>query len=195
MRAVDYLFEQPEIDPSRIFVVGLSMGGEVSTFAAALDPRLAMSVTAGFSPDLSVVLYRGSHGCWQWAHGDIREYLDVSDLHALIAPRPLVVETGREDWTYSFRAEPFAADKQVMRRSRPFWSDAPDRVIHYLHYDIHHFHAGDGDPLLGAETDVREPVFTQPVTALDLAWQSDGTTSSTGLSLFDEIERWVLPHQ
>ena len=99
----------------------------------------------------------GNHPCWQWQHADVGEYLSISDLHALVAPRPLVVETGKIDETFSYFVIPFAADKQVAERSRGLPEDA-HRFVHYLHYDQHHFHVGDLDPVVAVERNLRAPV-------------------------------------
>lgn len=187
MRAIDYAVTLPFVDPSRIVVAGLSLGGEVTSYVAALDPRVAMAIPAGYSPDLSVLLLRGSHGCWQWNHADIREYLDTSDLHALIAPRPLVVETGKQDTTYSLRPASFAGDKQVLRRSRSAWSEAPERVIHYLHYDAHRFHVGALNVARLTEPEVRTPKRVAPDDSGSTEWQIDPETVGTGSDLFAVI--------
>lgn len=184
MRAIDYAWTLPFINPARIIVTGLSMGGEITSYVAALDPRVAMAIPAGYSPDLSVLLLRGSHGCWQWNHADIREYLDTSDVHALIAPRPLVVETGKRDDTFSLRPAPFAGDKQVMRRTRPAWSEAPERVIHYLHYDVHRYHVGALNVSRATEPEVRTPVRIAPDDTGANDWQIDPETVATGGDLF-----------
>ena len=46
---VDLLASQPEVDPGRIGVVGLSMGGEEAIGAAAADPRIRAVVAEGAS--------------------------------------------------------------------------------------------------------------------------------------------------
>jgi pimeloyl-ACP methyl ester carboxylesterase len=45
--ALDYLDSRPEVDPSRIAAVGLSMGGEQAITAAASDPRIKAVVAEG----------------------------------------------------------------------------------------------------------------------------------------------------
>src|SRR5262245_40341684 len=42
MRAVDYLLTRPDVDPARIGITGFSLGGAVSWYAAAADPRLSV---------------------------------------------------------------------------------------------------------------------------------------------------------
>jgi pimeloyl-ACP methyl ester carboxylesterase len=47
--AIDFLTTQPEVDPDRIVVVGLSMGGEEAIGAVAADGRIAAVVAEGAS--------------------------------------------------------------------------------------------------------------------------------------------------
>ncbi len=39
-KAVDYLASRPEVDPSRIATLGMSMGSTMAWWLAALDPRI-----------------------------------------------------------------------------------------------------------------------------------------------------------
>ena len=186
MRALDYALSLPDVDPSRVVLVGLSMGGEVVSLAGALDTRVTAVVTAGFSPDTAVFQYR-HHGCWEWAWANVNEYVDTSDYHALVAPRALVVETGRLDNTFSIYPEPFASDKQVLRRSRAAFADAPERVLHYLHYDAHNFHVGGVGSAAVLERGVRVPLAIAPVTRWSLDWQDDAMTRVVSPTLFDTL--------
>lgn len=85
-----------EIDPSRLFCMGNSGGGTVSYYAAALDPRLSLSV-----PSCSVCEYRASimsiHHCSCNYLPQALNWFEMSDLAGLIAPRPLIVVAGRRD--------------------------------------------------------------------------------------------------
>jgi len=45
--AVDFLVDRPEVDPGRVAVLGLSMGGEEAIGAAAADARIAAVVAEG----------------------------------------------------------------------------------------------------------------------------------------------------
>ena len=185
MRGIDYVQTLPDVNGSQIIVTGLSLGGEVASFVGALDPRVPVTVVAGFSPDFGVMLHNGSHPCWLWRYGDIREYIDTSDLHALVAPRALVVETGVQDPTFSDLPTPFASDKQVARRSRAAFADALGNFVHYLHYDQHHYHFGDVNPSWDSPADVQFPVRVEPLTSGATDWETDPDTFSGGANLFD----------
>jgi hypothetical protein len=175
----------PGLSPGQVLLTGLSMGGEITTFAGALDERFPMVVPGGFSPDFSVMEFHGNHPCWEWTHSELREYIDVSDLHALIAPRTLIVETGRADSIYSDFSQPFASDKQVLRRSRTAFADVSGNLTHYLHYDAHHYHFGDQNPSWQSELDVRYPSSSGPAQDGQTSWETDASTLSMTATLFD----------
>jgi dienelactone hydrolase len=167
--AASWLRGLPEVHRSHMVVVGLSMGGEVATWTAALDPEIAAAVIAGFSPDFDVYAYSSNHPCWKWRHGDARDYVDDSDLLALIAPRPVVVETGEVDYTFSGFSPPFVEDREVLNRARSAWPDAGS-LVHDLHNGGH---------------ELRFSELMAPVN--DDVW--DGTTAGTGETLFDWVAR------
>jgi hypothetical protein len=189
MRGVDYLLSRPDVDPAHLVVAGLSLGGEMTTWAAALDTRLSVAVPAGYSPDMSVMLYSTyAHACWRWVHADVREYIDQADLHALIAPRMLIVQTGKLDG-YSALPTPYVGDKQVARRSRVAYGDDADNFVHYLHYDAHALHIGDAprdlaNPPPGYQAGVQVPTVIAPQALWSLDWQMDGTTRTDRPTLF-----------
>lgn len=183
-RALDYVLERPDVNPARVMVTGLSLGGEVATITGALDPRIDTVVAAAFSPDLNVMTFRAPHFCWQWQHADVREYVETSDYHAMIAPRTLVVETGLGDPTYSNFRVPFASDKQVLRRSRAAYAGT-ERLVHYLHPGGHSYRVGDPGSDIDEPRGVSIPSVIAPDPAMPLAWQIDGTTIQRRVTVFD----------
>jgi hypothetical protein len=191
-RGIDYLRSLPAVRTDRIFVAGLSMGGEVTTIASAMDPRVAFAMPAGYSPDMNVMDNYGNHPCYRWNRADIHEYVDISDYQALIAPRPLVVETGLMDATFSALSAPFASDKQVTRRARLAYGPDASKLIHYLHYDAHNFHVGDFNPVnTGRPRGVRAASIIEPGGPSDLNWQTSSTTFQRSLSLYHLMNELV----
>lgn len=204
MRAADFLRTQRFVDPNRILLAGLSLGGEVTTYAAALDPRIRIAIPAGFGMDFNVQYETDpSHRCWAWNNADIRDYIDTSDLHALMAPRKVIFQTGDHDPTFSAASNPapFAKDKLIVRRALTAYGDDGASYIHYLHrYNLawgrdglHLFRFGDvfprnpSDPILG----VTKSTTLEPRFPGDVEWQQLNDTSATGLTLFDYIADWL----
>ncbi len=182
MRALDHLAALPNVDARRLFVTGLSMGGELTTWVGALDTRVKVSVVAGFSPDLGVLQDKpNNHPCWRWQHGDLREYVDMSDVEALTAPRRLVVETGQNDASFSMRQPPFASDKQVLQRTRLAYGADATQLIHYLHDGEHAWRTALVPP------GIRTPQLQAPKMAGDVDWESDGQTLLMPVTLLDVL--------
>ena len=191
-RAIDWLLTQPNVRGDRLFMAGLSMGGEVTTITCGLDPRIGMGFVAGFSPDMHVMDVNGNHPCYLWDHADIHEYLDVSDWEALTAPRPLVVETGKNDSTFSPRNPPYSADKQLTRRARAAYGSSAPRLIHYLHDDQHHFHVNDANPTNpGRAKGVLAAAVTDPIGPGDQTWQTVGSTTQRSPSLYHLMNEFL----
>ncbi|HEY2903797.1 MAG TPA: hypothetical protein VGL59_24645, partial [Polyangia bacterium] len=189
MRGLDYVLGRDDVDRGRVTVVGLSMGGEIAEWEGAMDPRVGVVVAAGAPPDLAVMRYHGNHPCYRWQRAEIREYLDPSDLDALIASRTLVRETGLVDTVYSDLAAHFASAKQVVRRAAPAFVTLGGQLIHYLHFDAHAFHVGEPLPeaatALGVTTPVESDVVSVAPWSMD--WETNQTTRAIRDSLFDAI--------
>jgi dienelactone hydrolase len=93
---LDYLQGRPEVDDDRLGMVGLSYGGRVTTFTAALDDRIVVAVVSGaLNCFVERIKSRGSCGS-QVVPGLLR-YGDIPEILGLIAPRPLLIERGIDD--------------------------------------------------------------------------------------------------
>ncbi len=99
-RTVDYLQSRPEVDPERLGVCGLSFGGTMTTYLAALEPRLKVACISGY---LSTVRgdAMGMRGLGNFCGAQYMPGLltigDIPEVAGLIAPKPLVVEMGEQD--------------------------------------------------------------------------------------------------
>jgi dienelactone hydrolase len=187
MRGIDYLVKRPDVDPSRIVVTGLSMGGEIAASVAGLDAaRVRLAIAAGYSPDLGVIEHHGNHGCWGWVHASIGEYIDVSDLYALRAPLPLVVETGTFDGTFSSLKPAFSADRQVLRRVRAAYGAEVGSVRHVAHGGQHVLRFGEASQESPQPKGLAVFATNGPSSPADVGWQTDPTTTPVKPpSLFD----------
>ncbi len=87
-RLVDYIGTMPEADAGRIGIIGHSLGGKMSLYAAAFDERITVAVASELGIGLSYSNYDDF-----WYFGDFIRTVDPSVDHhqlcALIAPPPV----------------------------------------------------------------------------------------------------------
>jgi Acetyl xylan esterase (AXE1) len=133
MRAVDYLWAMKEVDRSRIGCAGLSLGGEMSMWLAAMDPRIAACVSSGFLTSMDQMEY--DH-CMCWKFDGLRELVDFADIFGMIAPRPLQCQNGLKEAPFMF-VVPLA--RQAMAEIRPIYADLgrPGNVELAIHRGEH----------------------------------------------------------
>lgn len=94
LRCVDYLVTLPEVDPARLAVAGLSLGGETTMYVAALDERLKIACSSGWLT--SVENMKNGH-CPCFNFTGLEENFDFSDIFSCIAPRRLICELGEQE--------------------------------------------------------------------------------------------------
>lgn len=95
-RAVDLLQTIPEVDPSRIATMGISGGGTITLYAAALDDRVKVALLSCSYCTFRDSIYSVAHCIDNYVPG-ILHWFEASDLAALIAPRYLFAEAGLDD--------------------------------------------------------------------------------------------------
>ncbi len=98
MRALDYLETRREVDMKRIGLTGISGGGAMTWYTAAVDERIAVA-----APSCSTFTYGSQAEHWLAAgQCDCIYYMntfawDFPMVGALIAPRPLLILSGEKD--------------------------------------------------------------------------------------------------
>ena len=98
IRGLDLLARRPEVDPDRLGVTGISGGGASTWSIAAADERVkACSPVCGTATLASHVYDRvvdGHCDCMWWINTAL---WDLTDVAALIAPRPLMIASANQD--------------------------------------------------------------------------------------------------
>lgn len=91
MRGIDYLQSRSDVDPDRIGAAGCSGGGCVTTYVAALDPRVKVAAPACFINSLRV-LFTGPYPDSEMSlPGFLAAGLDHADFLELRTPMPWLV--------------------------------------------------------------------------------------------------------
>lgn len=98
-RALDYLLTRNDIDAERIGVYGSSGGGTQTAYYVGLDPRVKVAAICSFfsTRERTMELQGPSDGC-QHIPYEGREQLEVTDFALMMAPRPLLILSGKYDF-------------------------------------------------------------------------------------------------
>jgi Acetyl xylan esterase (AXE1) len=90
-RSLDYLLTRPEVDGTKIGVTGCSGGGTVTTYIAALDPRIQVAAPACYINTWRQ-LFSGPTGDSEQSFPNfVSSGLDVMDYIELFAPKPYLI--------------------------------------------------------------------------------------------------------
>jgi cephalosporin-C deacetylase-like acetyl esterase len=131
IRAIDYLQTRKEVDPDRIALTGMSGGGAVTWYTAAVEDRVkvAAPVCGTWTVEHQVLLdhVRGNCDCI-FFHNTFQG--DLLTAAALVAPRPLKIISAMRDVVF-----PPAGYLEVFRRLEPIygWYGASERLAQYEH--------------------------------------------------------------
>ncbi len=130
MRLLDVVEAMPEVEKGRIGCVGFSGGGQQTLWLAALDERIAAAAIGGYFYGMrdSLVLLSNNCACnyvpFMW------RTMDMGDLGAMIAPRPLWIENGREDHLNGHRGlENVYEQLEITRRAYALYHEE-ERLTH-----------------------------------------------------------------
>lgn len=136
LRTVDYMQTRDEVDPDRIFTMGISGGGTISLFSAALDTRIAGAVVSGYLNTFAGSILAVDH-CVDNFVPEILTFCDMPDIAGLIAPRPLFAESGRDDPIF-----PLATFEEAITRTHEIYNalDASENLGHEVFNAGHIFH-------------------------------------------------------
>lgn len=135
VRAVDYLLTRPEVDASRIGVLGISGGGTTALHVAAVDTRIALAYVSGYFSTYRDTLFSLPNCICDYIPTILR-YAEMYDVAGLIAPRPFFAESGDAD-----PLAPVPATRKAFARLREIYRafEAQDRVALHIFRGDHQF--------------------------------------------------------
>jgi dienelactone hydrolase len=103
MRLIDYIRTRPEPISDSLGCVGLSGGGMVTLFTTALDQRITCAVVSGYFNTFRDSIMAVRHCLCNFVPG-IVQVAEMVDIAGLVAPRPLLVESGTQDSIFPVEA-------------------------------------------------------------------------------------------
>ncbi|MCM1219579.1 MAG: alpha/beta hydrolase family protein [Lachnospiraceae bacterium] len=133
MRLVDFAETIPEIRKGALGCAGMSGGGLQTLWLAALDQRICAAVTSGYFYGMRDSLIRMANNCscnyvpFMW------QTMDMGDLAAMIAPRPLFIESGEKDPLSGHRGLENVYEQLDITMKAYALYHAEDKLIHSVH--------------------------------------------------------------
>lgn len=144
MRTIDWIESRPELDASRVGCMGISGGGTITLFSAAVEPRIKAAFVSGYLNTFRDSILSLSHCIDNYVPG-ILNWAEMYDVAGLIAPRPFFAESGDRDSIFPIDAakESFAKVQNVYRTL-----NAEQVTGHEVFEGEHVFHGVRGLPFL-----------------------------------------------
>lgn len=145
LRSLDFLAAHPLVDPGRLGAVGFSYGATMALFLSAWDDRVAAVVVSGYLSSVAASHRVPWNMCGSQVLPGMLGRLEHIDLGALVAPRPLLVESGTEDLLF-----PVTAATDTMARLGLVYRllSAEDSLVHDVFEGDHQWHGDRAFPFL-----------------------------------------------
>jgi dienelactone hydrolase len=144
MRTIDWIETQPQLNKARIGCMGISGGGTCTQFSSALDTRIKAAFISGYLNTFHDSIMSISHCIDNYVPG-ILSWGESYDVAALIAPRPLFSEGGKQDPIFPVHAT--IASFQKVKKVYELCGE-PDKAQQEIFEGEHEFHGRNGLPFL-----------------------------------------------
>lgn len=144
MRLIDWIATRPELDSQRVGCMGISGGGTCTLFASALDSRIRAAMVSGYLNTFRDSIMSLSHCIDNYVPG-ILNWAEMYDVAGLVAPRPMLAESGDRDKIF-----PIAASNESFARVKKVYEmfGAGNAIEHEVFKGVHQFHGVRGLPFL-----------------------------------------------
>ena len=135
MCAIDCLSALPQVDDTRIGMIGISYGGFYTQLTTALDTRIKAAVSNAFFNER----YRYCWHDFSW-FGSAFRMLDA-EICGLIAPRPLCIHVGTDDQVFDYNGA-----VREFERLKPYYANASENLC-FLLSDVNHTLTDSGEEI------------------------------------------------
>lgn len=142
MRLLDYISSRDDCDSSKVGCVGLSGGGLQSLWLAAMDDRIAFAGVSGYFYGYRDSLLEMNQNCSCNYVPGLWETVDMGEIGALIAPRPLVIESGLRDHLNGSRGIVNVTEQVAVTRKAYKLFHAEEALAHDIFDGVHEWRGG-----------------------------------------------------
>lgn len=144
LRALDYVLSRKDVDAERIGCIGFSGGGLIAAYTSALDERIKATVLCAFANTYKGSIMHVRH-CIDNYLPAVLTYSELPELIGLIAPRPLFIESGKQDPIFPIETVEKAVD--YLRQLYAEEGSRGDFGVH-LFEGVHEVNGGQAYPWL-----------------------------------------------
>ena len=148
MRLVDYAVTRSDCDGERVGCVGLSGGGLQTLWLSIFDRRIKVAVTSGYFYGFKDALLYLNTNCSCNYVPNLWQLVDAGDLGALICPRPLLIESGRNDPLNGARGLDNVTEQLAITRQAYQVAGVTERLEHSVFEGGHRYDGRDVLPWL-----------------------------------------------
>lgn len=145
-RLIDYVETRTGCDATRIACGGLSGGGLQALWATAFDTRIKCAVISGYFYGYKNALLEQAHNCSCNFVPNLWEHVDMGDIAALIAPRPVLIETGTRDPLNGSIGLANVTPQVEIARAAYRAMGVPERIKHDVFEGKHVWHGKEAIP-------------------------------------------------
>ena len=142
LRAVDVFLQRPDVDPSRLATLGMSMGSTAAWWLAALDERLKVCVDINCLTDFQAPIDDkglSRHGVYYYVPS-LLNHFSTAQINELIAPRAHLALAGLRD-----KLTPIAGlDRIDAHLTQVYAAQGHPERWSLLRYDVEHQETPEG---------------------------------------------------
>ncbi len=142
---LNYFLACPDIDEARVGMAGLSYGGMYTLLASALDERIRFALISCFFND------RGAYAFSDMVNDSQHMRFFDEEILTLLSPRPVFIETAREDEIFAFDSACTAIERYEYYRHALALGDA----CQFHFFDGGHAFSSDEEALRFLHTHTR----------------------------------------
>ncbi len=138
---IDYLVQRNEWSLDNLGCIGFSGGGSQALWLAAMDERIQQAFISGYFYGVrdSLMILNSNCSCNYVPH--LWRHYDMGDIASLIAPRPLMIQSCRQDPLNGPRGmENVREQMEVLQRAYALFG-ASESLVHDVFEGGHQFHS------------------------------------------------------